>query len=67
MSEAIKLKRDELRASIEATIVGAINDRMASNFADFIKDLQVNTREDQVTKVFGADVLELIKEYQRIK
>jgi hypothetical protein len=67
MSEAINKKKDELLSSIKEEIIVQINELLTTEFEALINRLCANSRDDQLTKILGQDILDLIKEYRKIK
>ena len=67
MSEAINKKKDELLSSIKEEIVVQINELLTTEFEGLVNRLCANSRDDQLVKIFGQDILDLIKEYRKIK
>lgn len=67
MSEAINKKKDELLSSIKEEIVVQINELLTNEFEAFVNRLCANSRDDQLVKIVGQDILDLIKEYRKIK
>lgn len=66
MSDTINQKKLELRAAIETEIKSKIMELMEGNFPQFCDSLCNNTRDDQLTRIIGADVVSLVKEFRKL-
>ncbi len=61
----VKEKKAELVLAIEKENAGAVTKSMNENFKVFLDRLVKNTRDDQMERIFGKEVMELIKEYNK--
>lgn len=61
----VKEKKAELVLAIEKEIVSAVTKSMNENFKVFLDRLVKNTRDDQMERIFGKEVIELVKEYNK--
>ena len=66
MSEVIEQKKVELSKALEAEIKGQINQLMETNFKMFCSSILSNTRDDQLEKILGKELLALVKEYSKL-
>lgn len=66
MSEVIEQKKIELAKALEAEIKGQINQLMETNFKMFCSSVLSNTRDDQLEKILGKELLNLIKEFVKL-
>ena len=66
MSETIEQKKIELSKALEAEIKGQINQLMETNFKMFCNSVLSNTRDDQLEKILGKELLGLVKEFVKL-
>lgn len=66
MSETIEQKKIELAKALETEIKGQVNQLMETNFRMFCGSVLSNTRDDQLEKILGKELLGLIKEFVKL-
>lgn len=66
MSETIEQKKIELSKALETEIKGQINQLMETNFKMFCNSVLSNTRDDQLEKILGKELLGLVKEFVKL-
>ena len=66
MSETIEQKKIELAKALETEIKGQVNQLMETNFKMFCNSVLSNTRDDQLEKILGKELLGLIKEFVKL-
>ena len=66
MSETIEQKKIELAKALETEIKGQVNQLMETNFRMFCNSVLSNTRDDQLEKILGKELLGLIKEFVKL-
>lgn len=62
----IKEKKVELAAAIEKEIKETIIGFMDDDFIGFVSKLLQHTRDDQLERLVGKDLVELMKEYKKV-
>jgi hypothetical protein len=62
----IKEKKVELAAAIEKEIKETIIGFMDDDFVGFVSKLLQHTRDDQLERLVGKDLVELMKEYKKV-
>jgi len=62
----IKEKKAELAAAIETEIKDAIIGAMNADFGGFVSKMLTSTRDDQLERIIGKELVELMKEYRKM-
>lgn len=62
----IKEKKVELAAAIEKEIKETIIGFMDDDFIGFVSKLLQHSRDDQLERLVGKDLVELMKEYKKV-
>ncbi len=62
----IKEKKAELAAAIETEIKDTIIGAMNADFGGFVSKMLTSTRDDQLERIIGKELVELMKEYRKM-